>query len=321
MLSKLKLKQDPRLLVGLETSDDAAVYQINETMAMIQTVDFFTPIVDDPFLFGQIAAANALSDIYAMGGEPVLALNLACFPNCLDAEILADILAGGASKVEEAGAQLAGGHTIMDDEPKYGLSVTGFVHPEKIWTNRSAKEGDVLLLTKPIGTGIITTAAKGGLASEEALNAAIKSMLTLQKETCEEMKKFEIHACTDITGFGLLGHAMEIAKASGVTIEFFAEKIPLLPDTELLASMGLIPEGAYRNREYLEQEIQFVNRKESIQDILFSPETSGGLFVALDKKEAILLQDILHKKQNCCVWEIGIVHRKKEGLHRILVSP
>ena len=192
--------------MGLETSDDAAVYQITEEIAMIQTVDFFTPVVDDPYTFGQIAAANSLSDVYAMGGEPKIALNIAAFPNCLDVEILGEILRGGAEKVKEAGAVLVGGHTIQDNEPKYGLCVSGFVHPEKVWKNYGCRPGDVLILTKPIGSGVVNTAVKAQMASEEAANDAIRVMASLNKYAKEVFERYEISACTDVTGFGLLGH-------------------------------------------------------------------------------------------------------------------
>ena len=199
------------LLVGTETSDDAAVYQISDDLAMIQTVDFFTPIADDPYTFGQIAAANALSDVYAMGGEPKLALNIAAFPNCLDPSILGEILAGGADKVLEAGAVLAGGHTIQDEEPKYGLCVTGFVNPKYLWKNYGAEDGDLLILTKPLGSGIMNTAVKGGLASTEETAYAVRVMSTLNKYARDVAKEFRIHSCTDVTGFGLAGHALEMA--------------------------------------------------------------------------------------------------------------
>ena len=310
---------DPALLVGLETSDDAAVYKINETTALIQTVDFFTPIVDDPYTFGQIAACNALSDVYAMGGEPLLALNIACFPTCLDTEILSAILEGGASKVREAGARLAGGHTVMDEEPKYGLSVTGLVHPNEIWKNSGAKEGDVLILTKPLGTGIITTAAKVGVAGETALNAAVCSMSSLHKDVCKILKRFEIHGCTDITGFSLLGHAMEMAKASNTAFDFYFEQIPFLPDTISLAGMDLIPGGAYRNREYLENDVLFKGISEMNQDVLFNPETSGGLLVSIAEKEATRVLDCLLEECNTSAKIIGSVKPYQNNPYRLCI--
>lgn len=273
------------LLVGTETSDDAAVYKISEELAVIQTVDFFTPVADDPYLFGQIAAANALSDVYAMGGEPKLALNLAAFPNCLDTEILGEILKGGADKVMEAGAVLAGGHTISDNEPKYGLCVTGFVHPKKMWKNCGAEPGDLLVLTKPLGSGILSTAEKGGIIREAEHLEAAKTMTTLNKYAAELAKEFQVHCCTDITGFGLAGHAMEMAKGSKKTFVIYAEKLPVLSGAREYAEMGLIPAGAYRNREFLEKDME--SRISGWrEDLLFDPQTSGGLLLAMPPEDA-----------------------------------
>ena len=273
------------LLVGTETSDDAAVYKISEELAVIQTVDFFTPVTDDPYLFGQIAAANALSDVYAMGGEPKLALNLAAFPNCLDTEILGEILKGGADKVMEAGAILAGGHTISDNEPKYGLCVTGFVHPKKMWKNCGAEPGDLLVLTKPLGSGVLSTAEKGGIIREAEHLEAVKTMTTLNKYAAELAKEFQVHCCTDITGFGLAGHAMEMAKGSKKTFVIYAEKLPVLSGAREYAEMGLIPAGAYRNREFLEKDME--SRISGWrEDLLFDPQTSGGLLLAIPTEDA-----------------------------------
>ena len=226
----------------METSDDAAIYRITDEIAMIQTVDFFTPIVDDPFLFGQIAAANSLSDIYAMGGIPKLALNVVGFPNCLDPGILGDILAGGASKVKEAGAVLAGGHSVQDEEPKYGLCVTGFVHPEKIWKNYGAIPGDVLILTKPLGNGIINTALKAEVASAGAVAAAQEAMVQLNSKARMILERYPVHACTDVTGFGLMGHGVEMAEGSQVSLIIDAGQIQYLPDALEYAQMGLVPQ-------------------------------------------------------------------------------
>ena len=273
------------LLVGTETSDDAAVYKISEELAVIQKVDFFTPVTADPYLFGQIAAANALSDVYAMGGEPKLALNLAAFPNCLDTEILGEILKGGADKVMEAGAVLAGGHTISDNEPKYGLCVTGFVHPKKMWKNCGAEPGDLLVLTKPLGSGILSTAEKGGIIREAEHLEAAKTMTTLNKYAAELAKEFQVHCCTDITGFGLAGHAMEMAKGSKKTFVIYAEKLPVLSGAREYAEMGLIPAGAYRNREFLEKDME--SRISGWrEDLLFDPQTSGGLLLAMPPEDA-----------------------------------
>lgn len=297
------------LLVGTETSDDAAVYKISEELAVIQTVDFFTPVTDDPYLFGQIAAANALSDVYAMGGEPKLALNLAAFPNCLDTEILGEILKGGADKVMEAGAVLAGGHTISDNEPKYGLCVTGFVHPKKMWKNCGAEPGDLLVLTKPLGSGILSTAEKGGIIREAEHLEAAKTMTTLNKYAAELAKEFQVHCCTDITGFGLAGHAMEMAKGSKKTFVIYAEKLPVLSGAREYAEMGLIPAGAYRNREFLEKDME--SRISGWrEDLLFDPQTSGGLLLAMPPEDAAGLMGRLSGLELPCA-VVGEVKEKK----------
>lgn len=289
VLCKLPKFQDENLLVGTETSDDAAVYRISDELAMIQTLDFFTPVADDPYDFGQIAAANALSDVYAMGGIPKTALNIVAFPKNMDTEILGEILRGGADKVLEAGAVLAGGHTIQDDTPKYGLSVTGFVHPDKFWKNYGAQTGDRLVLTKPLGTGIVNTAIKADLVSEEARAAALGSMKTLNKYACDILKKYTVHACTDVTGFGLGGHGTEMAEGSQKTLVIDTQSLPILPDVEEYASMGLIPGGAYRNREFAGK----VGYQSSAQlwreDLVFDPQTSGGLLISLSKEDAPVL--------------------------------
>ena len=273
------------LLVGTETSDDAAVYKINDDLAMIQTVDFFTPVVDDPYLFGQIAAANALSDVYAMGGEPKVALNLAAFPDCLDIEILGEILKGGADKVIEAGAVLAGGHTISDNEPKYGLCVSGFVDPKLMWKNYGAETGDVLILTKPLGTGILSTAIKGELASEDEIEAAVKNMTYLNRYARDIAAEFSIHSCTDITGFGIAGHAMEMAKGSEKTLILDTGSLPVLKGVQAYTEMGLIPAGAYRNREYLEEDVESRISGTWQEDLIYDPQTSGGLLIAVSEEE------------------------------------
>ena len=274
------------LLVGTETSDDAAVYKINDDLAMIQTVDFFTPVVDDPYLFGQIAAANALSDVYAMGGEPKVALNLAALPDCLDIEILGEILKGGADKVIEAGAVLAGGHTISDNEPKYGLCVSGFVDPKLMWKNYGAEAGDVLILTKPLGTGILSTAIKGELASEDEIEAAVKNMTYLNRYARDIAAGFSIHSCTDITGFGIAGHAMEMAKGSEKTLILDTGSLPVLKGVQAYTEMGLIPAGAYRNREYLEKDVESRISGTWQEDLIYDPQTSGGLLIAVSEEEA-----------------------------------
>lgn len=271
------------LIVGIETSDDAAVYKLNEDTAIIQTLDFFTPIVDDPYVFGQIAAANALSDIYAMGGKPIMALNIVCFPNCLSIEILGEILKGGADKVLEAGAVVVGGHSVEDDEPKYGLSVTGQVDPKKILRNFGAQVGDVLILTKPLGTGIINTAIKGEIASKESYEKAVKIMTTLNKYAGEIMNKYNVTACTDVTGFGLMGHSYEMASASKVSFKICKELIPYIEEAKEYAEMGIVPQGTYRNKDYLKEKYILKNVPEWLEDIIFDPQTSGGLLFSISK--------------------------------------
>ena len=283
------------MIVGIETSDDAAIYKVTDDIAMIQTVDFFTPIVDDPYMFGQIAAANSLSDVYAMGGEPKVALNIVGFPNCLDPQILGDILAGGADKVKEAGAVLVGGHTVQDDEPKYGLCVSGFVHPKKIFKNYGCKPGDVLILTKPLGTGILSTAVKGEMASEEETAYAASVMATLNKYARDKVADLRVHACTDVTGFGLAGHALEMAEGSEKTLCISLSSLPVMKGALDYASMGFIPAGAYRNREFAGEECEFawkncdVGSREKLsarEDLVFDPQTSGGLLLSIDPQDA-----------------------------------
>ena len=287
VVGRLPSAVDENLMVWVETADDAAVYRVSDEVALIQTVDFFPPMVDDPYTFGQIAAANALSDVYAMGGEPRLALNVVAFPNCLGAEVLGEILAGGASKVQEAGAVLAGGHSINDEEPKYGLCVSGFVHPDRIWKNGGAQAGDVLLLTKPLGVGLINTAVKAGMASAEAEKRAVESMSCLNKIAMEVLREAEIHSCTDVTGFGLTGHALETARASKASLVIETKKLEVLPDVLFYASMGLVPEGTYRNKEFNKKDVRIEEQvDEALEDLVFDPQTSGGLLVSLPGRDA-----------------------------------
>lgn len=284
VLCQLPKTYDDNLLVGLDTADDAAVYKINDELALIQTLDFFTPIVDDPYVFGQIAAANSLSDVYAMGGEPKLAMNIVGFPNCLSADVLVEILKGGHDKVSEAGAILVGGHTVEDDEPKYGLSVAGFVNPNKVLTNNNARSGDLLVLTKPLGLGIINTAIKGELADKEAYDEAVHVMSTLNKYAKEAIDKVQVNSVTDITGFGLLGHSLEMAEASSVTIKINHKNIPIISKAIEYAQMGLVPAGAYSNRGHIGDNVKFLNKIPSeIEDILYDPQTSGGLLISVSK--------------------------------------
>lgn len=318
VLRQLPVVHDPNLLVGPKHSDDAAVYQLSEDLAIIQTVDFFTPVVDDPYLFGQVAAANSLSDIYAMGGKPLLALNVVCFPSCLPMEILEQILKGGADKTIEAGAIVAGGHTVQDDVPKYGLAVSGLVHPKKILTNAGALPGDLLLLTKPLGTGIINTAAKGDLAPEDSLRAALDTMLELNKKAAEVMTQSGATACTDITGFGLIGHAAEMALASGVSLEIWADSIPLLPGVKSLAGMGMIPAGAYANRDYLLKKVSIPDSLgPEMTAILFDPQTSGGLFIAIPESEINSIQKGM-KESGVKAVVVGRVKEKQPAVIEII---
>ncbi len=286
--------QDENLLVGIETSDDAAVYKLTEDMAVIQTLDFFTPVVDDPYTFGQIAAANSLSDIYAMGGKPTVALNIVCFPSCLPIDVLGEILKGGADKVIESGAVVIGGHSVDDEEPKYGLSVMGIVHPDKILKNHGTEPGDILIITKPLGTGIISTAIKGEIASTEAYNKAVKVMTTLNKYAGEIVAKYKLSACTDITGFGLMGHAYEMASASNVTLKLYKDRIPYLQEAKEYAELGLVPEGSYNNRNYLNGKYEFNKVPLWMEDILFDPQTSGGLLITCKKDIAEIIMKELN---------------------------
>lgn len=285
------------MLVGIETSDDAAVYKIDDRLSMIQTVDFFTPIVDDPFTFGQIAAANALSDVFAMGGEPKVALNIVCFPNCLDPSILGDIMAGGASKVKEAGAVLVGGHSVQDDDPKYGLCVSGFVETDKILRNYGAKPGDVLILTKQIGSGIINTAIKAEMCSEEAEQEACDVMKSLNKKAKEAMEGLCVHACTDITGFGLLGHGIEMAQASQVFVDLYVKKVPVITDALSYAEMGLVPAGSYNNREYTGHLVDRAQVADVYYDLLYDPQSSGGLLFSIPQEQADLAMQRLKEAE------------------------
>lgn len=297
VLRYLPKNTNPNLLVGLDTSDDAAVYRLNDELATIQTVDFFTPMVDDPYLFGQIAAANALSDVYAMGGTPLLALNIVCFPSCLSSDILGEILRGGADKVTEAGAIIAGGHSVQDDEPKYGLAVTGVVHPDRVYSNATAGAGDLLILTKPLGTGIINTGIKAAMVKPEVMHRAVATMASLNKEAAMAMLDVGASACTDITGFGFLGHAAEMARASGLSIKIYAGEVPVLPGARELARMGIIPAGAYNNRNHLGDQVKIqevVTREET--DIFFDPQTSGGLLIASHPARAEKLIRELHQR-------------------------
>jgi len=288
---------DSNLIVGLEKADDAGVYRLSDDLAIIQTVDFFTPIVDDPRAFGQIAAANALSDVYAMGGTPLTAMNIVCFPvKTLDISVLREILRGGLEKMAEAGVALAGGHSVDDVELKYGLSVTGTVHPGKVITKGGARAGDRLILTKPLGTGIINTAVKGKMAGEQTADRAAACMAALNKVASQLMQEVGVSACTDITGFGLLGHACEMIQDSDTGMRIRLSSVPLLPQTVEFARMGMIPGGTYRNKEFRAAMIQASGGlPDYALDILFDPQTSGGLFIAVSSGRVDRLLSRLHR--------------------------
>lgn len=270
------------MLVGLNTRDDAGIYKLSDEQALIQTLDFFTPMVDDPYTFGQIAATNAINDIYAMGGKPLLAMNIVCFPQCEDMSILAKILEGGLSKIKEAGALLVGGHSVDDMEPKYGLAVSGLIHPQQIISNSQARAGDLLYLSKPLGNGVIATAIKAEMAAAQDVEEAIKWMTTLNKAGSEGMQQCGIKAATDVTGFGLLGHLFELASASDVEVEIYTEAVPFMSGALQYASLGLIPAGAYKNRDYMEDKLIYQDQIDpDRRDLLFCPETAGGLLMAV----------------------------------------
>ena len=291
---------DPKLLVGYDKSDDASVYAVSEELAIVQTTDFFPPIVDDPFMYGQIAATNALSDVYAMGGEPKLALNIMCIPEKMEQHTVQEILRGGYAKAYEAGAIISGGHTIHGAEPIYGLAVTGFVHPQKIWRNSGAQPGDVLILTKPLGVGILTTAAKAELVEATLLHKLYEQMSTLNKYAHDVLVKYSVHACTDVTGFALLGHSLEMAQGSNVTIHLETSKLPYHQEAYEMASMGFIPAGAYRNREFAQAHVNVVGDIPlPLQDICYDPQTSGGLLCALPEAEAATCLAELQKVAPC----------------------
>ena len=287
------------LIVGLEGGDDAAVYRISREQAIIQTVDFFPPVVDDPYDYGAIAAANAMSDVYAMGGEVLLALNIAAFPATLPVEVINEILRGGADKVAEAGGVVAGGHTLTDEEPKYGLCVTGIVHPDSVITKAGAQVGDSLILTKPLGVGLITTALKAQEADPEHIEGAVKSMLRLNRAAAQAMQEVGVNACTDITGFALLGHAWEMAERSKVGLKISVSALPVLPGALDYAARGFIPGGLVRNRHYILENDRAIlpeGLSEEMIDLLFCPETSGGLLISVPPDRLTLLQELLTQR-------------------------
>ena len=313
VLRPLAQRHDANVLVGLQTSDDAAVYRLNDDLAMVQTVDFFTPVVDDPYTYGAIAAANALSDVYAMGGDVMMALNIAALPEDLPVDVVQRIFEGGADKAAEAGIVIAGGHTVTDDEPKYGLVVTGTIHPAKILTKAGASPGDVLFLTKPLGTGVITTALKAQAADPEHVDAAIQSMLKLNRRASNLMREVGVNAATDITGYGLIGHTMEVVEKSGVQITLSARRVPLLAGAERYASEGRLPGGGGRNVAYytsltspkvtIEPEVP-----QAIADLMFDPQTSGGLLISVPGERAEQLEAAFRDAGES-IWRIGTVEK------------
>jgi len=311
-LDGIPTRNDKRLLVGYDKSDDASVYAVRDDLALVQTVDFFPPIVDDPFLFGQIAAANALSDVYAMGAEPRLAMNVMCIAPQMGQDAVKAVLEGGYSKAYEANVLITGGHTIEDKEPKYGLAVTGFVHPDKLLRNSSAKEGDVLILTKPLGVGILMTAAQGDFVDDSLLKKLYEQMACLNKKARDIMIQYDVHSCTDVTGFGLLGHACEMARGSKKTIHFDLSAIPYHQEAYKMAAMGLVPAGAYRNRDFASPDITMKQTAaEPLLDILYDPQTSGGLLIAVAEKYASALERNLQEAIPCAK-RIGYVTKKAE---------
>ncbi len=297
---------DENVMVGLERADDAGVYKVSEDLALIQTVDFFTPIVDDPYWFGQIAAANALSDVYAMGGVPKTAMNLVAFPvQKMDISVLRQIIQGGIDKLTEAETVMLGGHSIEDEELKYGLSVTGFVHPKKVLIKSNLHSGDRLILTKPLGTGIINTAVKAAMASEELTDKVTQLMAALNRQAAEIMSKYEVTACTDVTGFGLIGHLSEMVMGSGMSARLFSSRIPVIPEALTFASMGLIPAGAHKNRKFRETMTRFSkNFDKSLQAVMFDPQTSGGLLINVKASEA---NDLLAELKDAGIYEAALI--------------
>lgn len=306
------------MLIGISTSDDAGVYKVSEELALIQTVDFFSPVVDDPYDFGRIAAANALSDVYAMGGVPKTALNIVAFPvGCLPGEVLRAVLAGGADKLREAGAVLLGGHSVDDPELKYGLAVTGYVHPARILANQGLQPGDALILTKPLGTGIVSTALKAGLAKEETKRRATGLMAALNRAAAEVMRDFPVSACTDITGFGLLGHLAEMIAGTGRTIVLAAGEVPIIPEAFEFAAIGMVPAGAHNNRRFREKMV--AGRLDPVlRDILFDPQTSGGLLLGCPEGVARTLHRRLVEAGVDEARVIGYVTESKE--EKILID-
>jgi len=310
VLARIPRWANENVLVGFDTADDAGVYKLSPECALVQTVDFFTPIVDDPYTFGAIAAANALSDVYAMGGNPISALSILAWPGDSDLDELSQVLAGGADKIHEADCAILGGHSIVDKEIKFGYAVTGTIHPDRIKTNAGARSGDALVFTKRIGTGVISTALKRGIAKDEDVNAAIESMLTLNRRVCEAMLRFDVHGCTDVTGFGLLGHAREMAVASNVTIEIESGNVQFLPGAVDYARQGAIPGGLKNNRDFASVSVE---GQSEFDDLLYDPQTSGGLLISLPEADAVALE-----KSFAGAYRIGRVTERGSKAIRIL---
>ena len=295
LLEGLKVRQDPNLLVGYDRSDDASVYKLSDELALVQTVDFFPPIADDPYTFGAIAAANALSDVYAMGGEPKLALNVMAVPEDMPKEAVHAILRGGYEKAYETGAIITGGHSIYDKEPKYGMAVTSFVHPDKLLTNSGAQPGDVLIYTKPVGIGVLTAGIKGSLTDEETRTFAEGLMMTLNKYARDIMVKYRVHACTDVTGFGMMGHLLEMEQGSEAEVHVDLSGIAFVPQALELARLGVLPAGVYRNRHFAERWVEAGETELAVQDLLYDPQTSGGLMMAVHPEDAPALLEELRQ--------------------------
>ncbi len=319
MLEAIPGEQVEGLLVGLDSGDDAGVLHLSGDLALVQTVDFFPPMVDNPRSFGRIAAANAMSDIYAMGGKPLTTLNLLAFSCSLGMEVLKEIILGAEEKVREAGAVTVGGHSIEDDEPKFGLAVTGVVHPSRVFTNRGAKPGDVLILTKPLGTGILTTALKGNLVTEKDIAKAIEIMTELNREASEAALETGIHACTDVTGFGLAGHLLGMIEGDSVDVELWTDNLPVLPLTQEMAEIGTVPGGQYRNESHFGPSMIWEDGNATFfHDLLFDPQTSGGLLLVLPEKRASRLMEKLQKRG---LSQIAIIGRFVEGSGLVKVMP
>ena len=317
MLATLPKNIDPNLLVGYETSDDAGIYRLTDDLAIIMTADYITPPVNDPYIYGQIAAANAISDVYAMGGQPVACLNLVSFPSSkLPPGVLHQIVAGALSKITEAGAVLAGGHSVEDDEPKFGLAVTGIVHPDKFWTNRGAQPGDVLILTKPLGSGVLFNANLKNWVSKEAMEACLSILVTLNRTAAEVMSGFDIHAATDVTGFGLAGHGFEMAKASGVCLEISIKELPIMEEALMVYKKGMTTNVNAYNRQMVEQHLWLETDLPSWhEEIVFDPQTNGGLLVAVAKIQGENLVNALHAKGVTVAKIIGAAHELKDDIH------